>query len=95
MVLIFDRIISTVLHWDIRDLENRASKIEKDSESPSKDQIQCLRDYAIKAREEQEDIRKQSRKGNYGNSDINPLTKSRTKFDFDSHVNIRVLVSPI
>jgi hypothetical protein len=59
----FCRIISTVLNWDNRDLENRALKIEGDKATPlSKDQLQCLKDYANKSREEQDQMRHQSRK---------------------------------
>ena len=57
------RIVSTVLHWDNRDLESRASKIEGDKATPlSKDHLRCLRDYVHKSREEQDQIRHHSRK---------------------------------
>ena len=57
--LIFSRIISTVLSWDNRDFESRASKIDNEK-ALSKDQLQCLREYSIKPREEQEAIRQYS-----------------------------------
>jgi hypothetical protein len=53
------RIISTVLHWDNRDFEGRASKIENDK-CLSKEQLECLKDYSTKLREEQEAIRQYS-----------------------------------
>jgi hypothetical protein len=59
--LTYRRIISTVLSWEISDLEKRASKIEKDHDGPSKDQIECLKAYSNKPPEEQERLRKQSR----------------------------------
>ncbi|KAE9370727.1 hypothetical protein N431DRAFT_412376 [Stipitochalara longipes BDJ] len=58
---LMQQIVSTVLHWDNRDLDSRASKIENDkTNSLSKDQLRCLKDYADKSREEQEEIRRQS-----------------------------------
>jgi hypothetical protein len=57
----YRRIISTVLSWDISDLEKRASKLEKDQAGPSKDQIESLKAYSNKSPEEQELVRKQSR----------------------------------
>jgi hypothetical protein len=59
--LTYRRIMSTVLSWDISDLEKRASKIEKDHAGPSKDEIECLKAYSNKSPEEQELLRKQSR----------------------------------
>ena len=53
------RIISTVLSWDNRDFESRASKIDSDK-SLSKDQLKCLREYSTRPREEQEAIRQYS-----------------------------------
>jgi len=60
--LIRCRIISTVLHWDIKDLDSRASKIEGDKESPSKEQIACLKEYINISAEEQAKVRDQSRR---------------------------------
>jgi hypothetical protein len=59
--LTYRRIISTVLSWEISDLEKRASKIEKDQAGPSKDQIECIKAYSNKSLEEQELFRTQSR----------------------------------
>lgn len=55
-------IISQVLYWDIRDLESRGSKIEKDRGKNGKEQLQILRDYPALPREEQERIRSLSQK---------------------------------
>jgi hypothetical protein len=61
--LIGKSIISTVLHWDNRDLDSRAAKIEKDlSKSPLKDSLNALKGYASKSIDDQEKIRAQSGK---------------------------------
>jgi uncharacterized protein (UPF0335 family) len=54
-------IISTVLYWDIKDLDSRATKLEKERAQLGKDQLNILKEYASKPREEQERIRKHSR----------------------------------
>jgi hypothetical protein len=51
-----------VLHWDIRDLESRGAKIEKDRGKEGKEQLQILKDYPSLSREEQERIRGQSQR---------------------------------
>ena len=53
-------IISTVLHWDVKDLEHRAGKIERERAKLGKDQLATLKDYAAWSRDEQDKIRKQS-----------------------------------
>jgi hypothetical protein len=55
-------IISQVLWWDIRDLESRGSKIEKERGKDGKELLQILRDYPALPREDQERIRAQSQK---------------------------------
>lgn len=57
---LMQHIISTVLHWDIKDLEHRASKIEGDKEGPSKDQIACLKNYINTSPKDQDIIRQHS-----------------------------------
>jgi hypothetical protein len=52
--------VSTVLHWDIRDLESRATKIEKDRGKDGKQILALLKEYPSWSREDQERIRKQS-----------------------------------
>lgn len=46
---------------DIKDFETKAKNIEKEK-ILSKEQLQCLTEYTLKSREEQEEIRKESRK---------------------------------
>ncbi|KAK5013537.1 hypothetical protein LTR39_003598 [Cryomyces antarcticus] len=58
---LLQQIISTVLGWDAKDLKSRASKIEKNKEAPSKEQLQAIKDYVQKPREEHEECRSQSR----------------------------------
>ncbi|TKA77328.1 hypothetical protein B0A49_02122 [Cryomyces minteri] len=58
---LLQQIISTVLGWDVKDLKSRASKIEKNKEAPSKEQLQAIKDYVQKPREEHEECRSQSR----------------------------------
>ncbi|KAF3922666.1 hypothetical protein ABW21_db0202603 [Orbilia brochopaga] len=54
-------IIYTVLSWDIRELESRASKLEKSKDIPSKDQISAVMAYTKLSREEQEALREISK----------------------------------
>ncbi|KIW22525.1 uncharacterized protein PV07_12403 [Cladophialophora immunda] len=53
-------IISTVLNWDIRDLESRATKLERERAKLGKEQLHALKDYAHQPQEEQDRIRKES-----------------------------------
>ncbi|RMZ75613.1 hypothetical protein DV738_g5382, partial [Chaetothyriales sp. CBS 135597] len=53
-------IISTVLHWDIRELEGRASKIKREPAQLSQEQLQTLKEYASKSQAEQEKLRQES-----------------------------------
>lgn len=46
---------------DIKDFETKAKKIEKDK-ILNREQLQCLIEYTLKSQEEQEEIRKESRK---------------------------------
>jgi hypothetical protein len=55
-------IISTVLHWDVRDLKSRASKIEKDRHALDKEQLDTLRSYGELSREQHERLRTKSGK---------------------------------
>lgn len=54
------RIISTVLNWDIKDLESRASKLERERAKLGKEQLQILKAYTTKSQDEQDRIRKES-----------------------------------
>jgi hypothetical protein len=54
------RILSQVLNWDIKVLQKRATKIEKDSNAPPKAQLMCLKQYADKSGKEQAGIRERS-----------------------------------
>ncbi|EXJ92981.1 hypothetical protein A1O3_01537 [Capronia epimyces CBS 606.96] len=53
-------IISTVLNWDIKDLESRASKIERERAKPGKEQLRTLKEYTNKPQDEQDRIRRES-----------------------------------
>ncbi len=56
----FPSIISTVLNWDIKDLENRASKLERERAKLGKEQLQLLKVYTTRSQEEQDRIRHDS-----------------------------------
>lgn len=53
-------IISTVLGWDINELKKKASKIEKGTNAPSKEQLETIKTYVDKSREEHEKCRIES-----------------------------------
>ncbi|KAJ9613955.1 hypothetical protein H2200_002091 [Cladophialophora chaetospira] len=53
-------IISTVLNWDIRDLESRGSKLERERAKLGKEQLNTLKEYTTKSQQEQDRIRKES-----------------------------------
>ncbi|KIW14415.1 hypothetical protein PV08_07198 [Exophiala spinifera] len=53
-------IISTVLNWDIRDLESRAAKLERERAKLGKEQLHTLKAYTTKPQHEQDRIRRQS-----------------------------------
>lgn len=57
---LLQNIISTVLHWDVRDLKSRVSKIEKSKEAPSKNQLAAVKSYLEKSRAEHEGLRERS-----------------------------------
>jgi hypothetical protein len=59
---IYHSIISTVLHWDIRDLKSRASKIERDRHALDKEQLDALRSYGELSREQHDLLRTKSGK---------------------------------
>jgi hypothetical protein len=48
------------LNWDIRDLESRGSKLEKERAKLGKDQLHALKEYTNKSQDEQDRIRKES-----------------------------------
>lgn len=50
-----------MLNWDIRDFKSRAAKIEKSKDGPSKMQLNALKNYMSKTREDHEKLRRQSR----------------------------------
>lgn len=60
MTLTGYRIISTVLNWDVKELETRVIKIEKDKAAPSKDILQALNDYTSFDMAKQTEIRHHS-----------------------------------
>ncbi|KAG9777749.1 hypothetical protein ABEF93_006679 [Exophiala dermatitidis] len=53
-------IISTVLNWDIKELESRAAKLERERAQLGKDQLRMLKEYTHKPQSEQDRIRKHS-----------------------------------
>ncbi|KEF52236.1 uncharacterized protein A1O9_11863 [Exophiala aquamarina CBS 119918] len=55
-------IISTVLNWDIKELDSRASKLERERAKFGKEQLRCLKHYTTKPQEQQDQIRKESQK---------------------------------
>ncbi|KAK5950284.1 hypothetical protein OHC33_008753 [Knufia fluminis] len=57
---LLQQVISTVLQWDVRDLESRVAKIEKDKQCPSKEIRAALDDYVQANAEKQEELRKHS-----------------------------------
>lgn len=50
------------MHWDIKDLEHRAGRIEKDLGRHGKDQLHALKEYPASSHEEQDRIRAESQK---------------------------------
>lgn len=58
----FHSIISTVLHWDVKDLKSRAAKIEKDRHGLEKEQLDVIRSYCQLSREQHERLRTKSGK---------------------------------
>lgn len=64
------------MHWDIRDLKSRATKIEKSKEAPSKEQLNVLKAYLQKSRTEHEAIRERSREY------LQPQTRRCGRFSF-------------
>lgn len=54
------RVISTVLNWDVKELESRVSKIEKDKQCPSKDILTALNNYMKAGVEKQDELRQHS-----------------------------------
>ena len=59
---LLQNIISTVLHWDMRELKHRANKIEKSKEAPSKEQMSTITSYLAKSRDEHDALREHSMK---------------------------------
>jgi len=55
-----NRIISTVLSLDIKDLESRAAKLERERAKMGKEQLHALKDYTNKPQAEQDRIRIES-----------------------------------
>ena len=60
---LMQHIISTVLHWDMRELKSKAAKIEKDKQPPTQQQLDALQAYAEMPRGENERLRNVSEKG--------------------------------
>lgn len=59
-MLNYGSIIASTIGGDIKDFESKAHKIEKEG-LLTKQHLQCLGEYTNKSREEQEQIREQSR----------------------------------
>ncbi|KAK5078709.1 hypothetical protein LTR64_002877 [Lithohypha guttulata] len=57
---LLQQVISTVLNWDVKDLESRVSKITKDKKCPSKEVLNALDKYITLDLEKQESLRKHS-----------------------------------
>ena len=55
-----DRIISTVLGWDISELKKRAAAVEKDKNAPGREQLRCLKEYPSQSAEKHDECRKES-----------------------------------
>ncbi|OCT48431.1 succinate dehydrogenase (ubiquinone) flavoprotein subunit [Cladophialophora carrionii] len=53
-------IISTVLGWDIKDLELRGSRLGRERAQLGKEQLLALKEYTTKSQDEQDRIRKES-----------------------------------
>jgi hypothetical protein len=53
-------IISTVLHWDIRDLDSRASKLERERADAGKKQLHALKRYVERPNEQHKALRDMS-----------------------------------
>jgi hypothetical protein len=56
-----DRIASTVITWDVAELQRQTVRIEKDQDGPSKQHVEAIKDYLQKSREEREQLRLTSR----------------------------------
>lgn len=59
---LLQHVISQTLQWDIRDFKSRATKIEKEKDGPKKEQLDKIKAYLQKSREEHEGLREMSRK---------------------------------
>jgi hypothetical protein len=57
---LMQHIISTVLYWDIRELESRASKLERERADAGKKQLHALKDYVKRSHEEHKALRDMS-----------------------------------
>jgi Domain of unknown function in PX-proteins (DUF3818) len=57
---LMQHIISTVLHWDIRELESRASKLERERADLGKSQLHALKHYVDRTHEEHNALRDMS-----------------------------------
>ena len=87
---LLQNIVSTVLHWDIRDLKSRVSKIEKSKEAPSKEQLAAVRAYLDKSRAEHEALRERSIKN--GESIVHVILKNNnSSLSFTSTQHILLL----
>ncbi|KAF2455916.1 PX-associated-domain-containing protein [Lineolata rhizophorae] len=58
---LLQQIISTVLWWDTMDLQRRVTKIEKQKDGLSKEQLQAIRSWIPKSRAEHEAARERSK----------------------------------
>lgn len=63
-------VISQTLQLDVKDLKSRATKIEKDKEGPKTEQLEAIKGYLSKSREEHEVLRRKSRKFISGRSEL-------------------------
>ena len=58
---LFEQIIAAVLGWETKDLQKRASKIERDKSGPSKEQLEEIKKWLQRDREHHERSRKESK----------------------------------
>ena len=83
---LMQHIISTVLHWDVKELVHRAAKIEKERGTKGKDQLSVLKEYPIYSPEDQDRIRTRSQKDS--TSIVNAIFQDKqieAKLDKEQH----------
>ncbi|KAF2433180.1 hypothetical protein EJ08DRAFT_584187 [Tothia fuscella] len=61
---LLQQIASTVITWDVSELQKQTTKIEKENDGPSKDHVEAIKGYMKKTRKEREQLRLASQKDN-------------------------------